>query len=260
MLYLIVAGIFVLPLWSMFATAFSRGAPQLGQIFLRPHGLSLTNFTTAWRFGLGRGLLNSVVVEAIGLVLQVAVSALAAYALARKRFRGAHVVLLAILATMMMPEEIIAIPLYLVLGKLSLLDTFGGLALPLVGWALPIYVLTGFMKQIPVELEDAARVDGAGDLRIFLQVIVPLSLPSLGTCAVFGFLMIWDQYLLPLLVAQSPQMNTLTLVVTSLQASQEQGEGVRLAAAAVLMVPSILVYLGLQRLFERGLLSGSLKG
>ena len=105
-----------------------------------------------------------------------------------------------------------------------------------------------------------ARVDGAGDLRIFLQVILPLSLPALGTCAVFGFLMIWDQYLLPLLVAQSPHMNTLTLVVTSLQASQEQGEGVRLAAAVVLMIPSILIYLGLQRLFERGLLSGSLKG
>jgi multiple sugar transport system permease protein len=259
-LFLIVLGIFVVPLWSMVATAVSGGAPRLGQVYLWPHGLSGVNFSTAWRFGMGRGLLNSVVVELIGLTLQITVSAFAAYALARKRFRGASLVLLAILATMMMPEEIIAIPLYLVLGKISLLDNFGGLALPLVGWALPIYVLTGFMKRIPVELEEAARVDGAGDLRLFLQLIVPLSLPALGTCAVFGFLMIWDQYLLPLLVAQSPKMNTLTLVVTSLQASQEQGEGVRLAAAVVLMVPSVLVYLGLQRLFERGLLSGSLKG
>ncbi|TML33249.1 MAG: carbohydrate ABC transporter permease, partial [Actinobacteria bacterium] len=141
-----------------------------------------------------------------------------------------------------------------------LLDTYPGLILPIVGWALPIYVLTGFMRQIPLELEEAARVDGAGDLRIFLRVILPLSLPALGTCAVFGFLMIWDQYLLPLLIVHSPDMNTLTLVVTSLAASQEQGEGVRLAAAVVLMVPSILIYLGLQRLFERGLLSGSLKG
>jgi multiple sugar transport system permease protein len=259
-LFLVVAVIFVVPLWSMVATAFSGGTPRLGQVFLWPHGVSLTNLTTAWHFGLGRGLLNSVVVELIALTLQIAVSAFAAYALARKRFRGASIVMLAILATMMMPEEIIAIPLYLVLGKIGLIDTFGGLALPLVGWALPIYVLTGFMKRIPVELEDAARVDGAGDLRIFLQVILPLSLPALGTCAVFGFLMIWDQYLLPLLVAQSPRMSTLTLIVTSLQASQEQGEGVRLAAAVVLMIPSILVYLGLQRLFERGLLSGSLKG
>jgi multiple sugar transport system permease protein len=259
-LYVIVAAIFIVPLWSMVATAFSGGAPKLGEVFLWPHGLSTFNLREAWRFGLGQGLLNSLIVEAFGLVLQVTVSAFAAYALARKRFRGATVVLLLILTTMMMPEEVIAIPLYLVLGKVNLLNSYPGLILPIVGWALPIYVLTGFMRRIPLELEEAARVDGAGDLRIFFRIIIPLSLPALGTCAVFGFLMIWDQYLLPLLIVQSPKMSTLTLIVTSLQASQEQGEGVRLAAAVVLMVPSVLVYLGLQRLFERGLLSGSLKG
>jgi multiple sugar transport system permease protein len=259
-LYLIVIGIFVVPLWSLLVTAFSGGDPKLGQMLLVPHGVSAKNFTTAWHFGLGRGLLNSMIVEAVGLTLQIGVSAFAAYGLARRRFRGAGLVMLLILATMMMPEEVIAIPLYLVVGRIGLLDSYGGLILPIVGWALPIYVLTGFMRRIPLELEEAARVDGAGDLRIFFQLILPLSLPALGTCAVFGFLMIWDQYLLPLLIVQTPKMNTLTLLVTSLQASQEQGEGVRLAAAVVLMVPSVLIYLGLQRLFERGLLGGALKG
>jgi multiple sugar transport system permease protein len=259
-LYALVLGIFLVPLWSMAATAFSADAPKLGEVMLWPRGVSPGNLTTAWHFGLGQGLLNSLIIEAVGLTLQITVSAFAAYALARKRFRGASLVLLAILATMMMPEEVIGIPLYLVLGRMRLLDTYPGLILPIVGWALPVYVLTGFMKRIPVELEEAARIDGAGDLRIFLRLIVPLSLPALGTCAVFGFMMIWDQYLLPLLIVQSPRMSTLTLIVTQLQASQEQGEGVRLAAALVLMVPSILVYLGLQRLFERGLLSGSVKG
>ena len=259
-LYAIVVGIFIAPMWSVVATAFSAGAPKLGEMLLWPRGISAGNFTTAWRFGMGTGLLNSLIVVVFGLTLQISVSAFAAYALARKRFRGAGLVLLAVLATMMMPEEVIGIPLYLVMGKMNLLDTYPGLILPIVGWALPIYVLTGFMKRIPLELEEAARVDGAGDLRIFFGLIVPLSLPALGTCAVFGFLMIWDQYLLPLLIVQSPSKTTLTLVVTNLQASQEQGEGVRLAAALVLMVPSVLIYLGLQRLFERGLLSGSLKG
>jgi multiple sugar transport system permease protein len=259
-LYAVVLGVFLVPMWSMAATAFSADPPRLGEVMLWPRGVSAGNLGTAWHFGLGRGLFNSLVVEALGLTLQIAVSAFAAYALARKRFRGASIVLLAILATMMMPEEVIGIPLYLVLGRIHLLDTYPGLILPIVGWALPVYVLTGFMKRIPVELEEAARIDGAGDLRIFFRLIVPLSLPALGTCAVFGFMMIWDQYLLPLLIVQSPRMSTLTLVVTQLQASQEQGEGVRLAAALVLMVPSILIYLGLQRLFERGLLSGSVKG
>jgi multiple sugar transport system permease protein len=259
-LFAIVVGIFVVPLWSLFATAFSSADPKSGEVMLWPHGLSTHNLATAWRLGMGRGLLNSLIVVAVGLTLQIGVSALAAYALARKRFRGAGIVMLAILATMMMPEEVIGIPLYLVVGRIHLLDSYPGLILPIVGWALPIYVLTGFMKRIPLELEEAARVDGAGDLRIFVSLVIPLSLPALGTCAVFGFLMIWDQYLLPLLIVHSPGMSTLTLVVTSLNASQEQGEGVRLAAAVVLMVPSILIYLGLQRMFERGLLSGSLKG
>jgi multiple sugar transport system permease protein len=262
-----VLAVFLLPLWSMVATALSSATSKLGSMDLIPNGLTTANLSSAWHFGIGRGLANSLIMEGVGLTLQLTVSALAAYALARKKFRGAALVMVAIMATMTMPEEVIAIPLYLIIGKIpnpvtggTLLDSYGGLILPLVGWALPIYILTGFMKRIPLELEEAARVDGAGDLRIFFQVVVPLSLPALGTCAVFGFLMIWDQYLLPLLIVHSPGMNTLTLVVTGLAASQEQGEGVRLAAAVVLMIPSILIYLGLQRLFERGLLSGSLKG
>ncbi|WP_329364843.1 carbohydrate ABC transporter permease [Streptomyces sp. NBC_00669] len=266
-LYAAVLFVFVMPLWTMVATVFSGTTLKTGQMALFPGHFTLANIRTAFRFGVGRGLLNSVIVTGVGLFLQVTVSAFAAYALARKKFRGQAVVLLAILATMMMPEEVIAIPLYLVLGKVpdplggsDLLDSYSGLILPVVGWALPIYVLTGFMKTIPAELEEAARVDGARDLRIFFQIILPLCRPALGTCAVFGFLMIWDQYLLPLLVASTPHMYTMTLVVTSLSSSQEQGEGVRMAASLMLMIPSVLVYLGLQRLFERGMLNGSLKG
>ena len=265
--YAVALAVFLVPLWSMLATALSYAQSELGRTFLWPQGLTGNNFSTAWSYGVGRGLLNSAIMEAFGLSLQLAVSSLAAYALARKRFRGAAAVMMVIMATMMMPDEVIAIPLYLVIGKIpepfthgTLLDSYGGLILPLVGWALPIYILTGFMKRVPRELEEAARVDGASDLRIFLRIVLPLCKPALGTCAVFGFLMIWDQYLLPLLVVQTPSMNPLTVVVTSLQSSDELPDGVRLAAATILMIPSVLFYLCLQRLFERGLFSGSVKG
>jgi multiple sugar transport system permease protein len=265
--YAAVLLVFLLPLWSMVATALSGAQTKLGSMDLVPHGLTTANLSQAWDFGIGRGLANSAIMVAVGLPLQLAVSSLAAYALARKRFRGAALVTVVIMATMMMPDEVIAIPLYLVIGKIpnpvtggTLLDSYGGLILPLVGWALPIYILTGFMKRIPLELEEAARVDGAGDLRIFARIILPLCKPALGACAVFGFLMIWDQYLLPLLVIQTPSMDPLTVVVTSLQSSQELGDAVKLAAATILMVPSILFYLSLQRSFERGVLSGSIKG
>ena len=267
LLYALVVFVFVMPLWTLIATAFDGVQVQLGQVALWPSRPTVGNLTQAWGFGVGRGLLNSVIVVVVALTLQVTVSTFAAYALARKRFRGAGIVMVLIMATLMMPEEIIAIPTYLVLGKIAnpfsaggtLINSYGGLILPLVGWALPIYVLTAFMKTIPVELEEAARIDGAGDLAIFFRIILPLCWPALGTCAVFGFLMIWDQYLLPLLVAQSPDLYTLNLVVTGLQSSQDLSEGIRMAAALVLMVPSIAVYLLLQRFFTRGLLAGALK-
>jgi multiple sugar transport system permease protein len=266
-LIVLVLFVFMMPLWSLAATAFDAVQTQLGQISLWPSRPTFGNITQAWHYGVGRALLNSVIVVGFGLSLQLTLSTLAAFALARKNFAGAGVMMMLILATLMMPEEIIAIPTYLVLGKIhvpftsgTLINSYGGLILPLVGWALPIYLMTGFMKTIPRELEEAARVDGAGDLGVFFRVILPLCRPALGTCAIFGFLMIWDQYLLPLLVAQSPSLYTLTLVVTSLQNSQQLSDGVRFAAALILLVPSVLVYLGLQRFFTRGLLTGSLKG
>lgn len=267
LLLLLVIFAFVVPIWAMISTAFSGGLVRQGTMTVWIREFTLNNFVLAWEHGVARGLFNSAVVVVVGLTLQVLVSAFAAYALARKKFRGMAFVTVLILTTMMMPEEVIAIPLYLVLGAIpaptasgSLLNSFGGLILPLVGWAMPIYILSGFMKEIPRELEEAAEIDGAGDLRIFFQLILPLCKPALGTTAVFGFLMIWDQYLLPVLVARTENMYTLTMIVTGLQTSEGMPEGVRLAAAVILMVPAVIVYLILQRSFERGMLSGSVKG
>ncbi|MDR0958900.1 MAG: carbohydrate ABC transporter permease [Propionibacteriaceae bacterium] len=266
-LCLLVLFVFLLPIWSMIATVFSGAQMRQGQMSLSIRDFTVDNIVQAWQYGVARGFFNSMVVVVIGLALQMTVSTLAAYALARKRFRGAAIVTVLILATMMMPAEVISLPLYLVLGQIpaptesgSLLNSFGGLILPIVGWAMPIYIMTGFMKEIPKELEESAQIDGAGDLRVFFQVVLPLCRPALGTCAIFGFLMIWDQYLLPMLVARTPDMYTLTMIVTSLQSSDGLGTPVRLAAALMLMVPGVVVYLLLQRFFERGLLSGSVKG
>lgn len=259
-LFLVVIGIFVVPLWSMLATAFSGGAPRLGQVFLWPHGLSAGNLATAWRFGLGRGLVNSIVVEVIGLTLQVTVSAFAAYALARKRFRGAGLVMLAILATMMMPEEIIAIPLYLVLGKINLLDNYGGLALPLVGWALPVYVLTGFMKRIPVELEEAARVDGAGSLRIFLQIVLPLSRSILAAVAIFVFIHAWNNFLWPFIITSDPGLMTLPVGLVQVQSAFGIRYAQVMASALLAGLPLIVVFMLFQRQIIRGVATTGLGG
>lgn len=171
-------------------------------IHLFPQKLSLESFRVAFDSGVLGYLRNSLVIAGGGLVLQVGVAILTSYALARHRFRGQSFVLLLFLLTMMLPEEVIAIPLSQVIGDvggtgLDLRGTPFGVILPVAVWGFSILVMTEFMKDIPLEIEEAARLDGCGELRMLWTVILPLCKPVLGVVTIFGFMMIWDQYLLP---------------------------------------------------------------
>lgn len=265
-LFAVLLYVFVTPLWAIVATALSGVAVSPGNLVAIPEEATLSNIVQTWGSPrIARYFFNSLVMAGIGVPLQTAVSALAAYALARKRFRGGAVVLLLILCTMMMPEEVIAIPLYLVLSDvppfgISLLNSYAGLILPVLGWAFSIFVLMKFMQEVPVEMEEAARVDGAGDWMIFFRIVLPTVKPALGTVTVFGFLMIWDQYLLPLIVAQDTEMFTLQIALLNLRQDDMIPLAIVMSAALLALLPSIIVYLALQRYFEAGITSGSVKG
>lgn len=265
-LYTVLILVFVTPLWSIVAAAVSGQTPRQGELVLVPPELTLSNIVETWTSGrIARYFLNSLVMAGIGLPLQVTVSAFAAYALARKKFRGAAVVSLLVLSTMMMPEEVIAIPLYLVLSDVppfgvSLLNSYAGLILPVAGWAFSIFVMAKFMREVPIEMEEAARIDGAGDLTIFWHIMLPTVRPALGTVAVFGFLMIWDQYLLPLIVASDTSMFTLQIALLNLRQDDMIPLGIVMSAALLALLPSVIVYLALQRYFESGITAGAVKG
>lgn len=264
--YALTLCVFVGPFWGMAMTALSGVSVRPGTLLLLPERATFSHFVYAWRdVGVWRFFLNSCIVVTAGLLLQMTVSTLAAYALARKKFTGAALVGLFILSTMMLPEEVIAIPLYLVLGKLpllhvSLINSYLGLIFPVAGWAFSIFVLTEFMRTVPVELEEAARIDGAGEWQIFWHVVLPLTKPALGTVAIFGFIMIWDQYLLPLIVLNREQLYTLPVALAALRLDETIVPNVFIAITLMAMLPSILLYLSLQRSFNRGLLSGAVKG
>jgi multiple sugar transport system permease protein len=263
-LYAVVVFVFAGPLVALLVSSFSPVTDPT-RLTLIPRHLTLANFTTAFHMGVLRYLLNSLIVVGGALLLQILVSISAAYALARKRFPGLRLVLLLILATMMLPEEILAIPLSLVLADvpvvhINLIGTLAGMIVPLGAWAFSILVMTEFMRDVPLELEEAARLDGAGDLRIFWSVVLPLCRPALGVIGIFGFTMIWDQYMLPLLVAQDASQFTLALSLRSLRADEQVGTGVLIASALLALLPSVIAFLALQRQFMRGLTSGAIKG
>ncbi|MEU8355183.1 carbohydrate ABC transporter permease [Nonomuraea sp. NPDC048882] len=256
--------VFTGPLVGLLISAFNKTLDPTS-FSLWPDEFTLENFIKAQEKNVYLYLLNSFIVVGFGLLLQVLVSVFAAYSLARKKFRGMTFVMLLMLATMMLPEEIIAIPLSLVLADMPLLHvnligTYAGMILPVGAWGFSILVMTEFMKEVPVELEEAARIDGAGELRIFATIILPLCRPALGVIGVFGFTMIWDQYLLPLIVAPQSDMWTLPIALRSLRSDEEVGIGVLLAASLLALLPSIIAFLAFQRQFMRGLTSGAVKG
>ncbi|MBE1591277.1 carbohydrate ABC transporter permease [Nonomuraea angiospora] len=256
--------VFTGPLVGLLVSAFSKTLDPTS-FSLWPDDFTLENFVQAKEKNVYLYLLNSFIVVGFGLLLQMLVSVFAAYSLARKKFRGMTFVLLLMLTTMMLPEEIIAIPLSLVLADMPLLHvnligTYAGMILPVGAWGFSILVMTEFMKEVPVELEEAARIDGAGEMRIFATIILPLCRPALGVIGVFGFTMIWDQYLLPLIVAPESSMWTLPIALRSLRSDEEVGIGVLLAASLLALLPSIIAFLAFQRQFMRGLTSGAIKG
>jgi multiple sugar transport system permease protein len=271
-LYTVMILVFAGPLIGLLMGAFSRVVDPTKFSLFPEGGLTLANFTRAGDRGVYDYLLNSFIVVGFGLLLQMLVSVFAAYSLARRRMHGTAIIMLLILATMMLPEEVIAIPLSVVLSdvppfgmispglRVNLIGSYAGMILPVGAWGFSILVMTEFMRDVPIELEEAAEIDGAGDLRKFFLVVLPLCRPALGVIGVFGFTMIWDQYLLPLIVATDNTHWTLPIALRSLRGDEEVGIGVLLAGAILAMLPSVIAFLAFQRQFVRGLTSGAIKG
>ncbi|MFF3967427.1 carbohydrate ABC transporter permease [Streptomyces griseorubiginosus] len=264
LLCLIALAVFAAPFLTIFSGAFTTH-PSGSSLSFLPHDTTLSNFKVAAAQGMWDYLGNSLVIAGGGLLLQLVVCTLAAYALARHRFRGQALIMMLFMMTLMLPEEVIAIPLSLVLGDvpvlhLDLKGTVWGVILPLGAWGFSVMMLTEFMRDIPDEIEEAARLDGVGELRMLGQIVLPLCRPALGVAGVLGFIMIWDQYLLPLIAAKDPTDYTVTVALATLRTDPVVGSGVVLAGAVIALIPSLIVYLLLQRSLVTGIAAGATKG
>jgi multiple sugar transport system permease protein len=256
--------VFAAPFITILSGAFDADARSTS-LSLFPGDATLQNFRAAERRDIWGYFANSLVIAGGGLLVQMVTSVLAAYALARRRFRGQALVMSLFLLTMMLPEEVIAVPLSLVIGDLpvlhvSLRGTLFGVILPVGIWGFSILVMTEFMKEIPTEIEEAARLDGVGEFRLLWQIVLPLCRPALGVIGIFGFLMVWDQYLLPLIVANDPGDYTLTVALSVMRTDPVVGPGALLAGALIALVPSLVVYFCLQSSMIRGIAAGATKG
>ena len=210
--------------------------------------------------GFGRYMLNSILVSTAAVAANLLFSSMAGYALAKLRFRGRGVVFPLVIVSMMVPYVALIVPQFVIVVQMGLVNTLVAVALPVLVLPLCVFIMRQFSHSIPFELLEAARIDGASEPRIFFGVVLPLSGPALATVGILSFLASWNNFLWPLVVAQSQETYTapIGLSVAS-QASNTVAFGILLAGAVVVLLPILVLFLFLQRYFIQGVATAGLK-
>lgn len=227
---------------------------------LFPTSITLHGYESVWQqLPFLRLLLNTVVFAGGTTLLTLVFDSLSAYALARLRFRGRTVCFVLVLVTLMVPFQVTLIPVFIELFHLGWLDTYQGLIVPRATSAFGIFLLRQSMISIPTELDEAARIDGAGHLRIYWSVILPLVKPALATVAVLNFMNLWNDLLWPLVVTSSPDMQTLPAGLTLFGGAHVTDHAVLLAGATISLLPIAIAFFLAQRYFVAGVATTGIK-
>lgn len=228
---------------------------------LVPSSLQFKNYTDVLRTTpFSRWFLNTLLVTLASVAGNLIFCSLAGYAFARIRFFGRGLVFVLILATLMIPFQVTVIPTFLIVRQLGMIDTLGALIVPNLVGAFGIFMLRQFFMTLPIELEEAARIDGASRLGVLVKIVLPLSGPALATLAVITFLWTWNDFFWPLITIYSPNNMTLQLGLATFQGAHQTNTNLLMAANVMTVLPMLLVFFVAQRYFIRGIATTGLKG
>jgi multiple sugar transport system permease protein len=225
-----------------------------------PHSLHWHNFVDAWTGSpFGRWMLNSLIVSTTCVASNLVLCSLAGYAFARLRFPGSRIAFIATLATLMVPFQVVMIPTLLIVKSLHLVDTLPALIVPNLVTPFGIYLLRQFFLSLPVELEEAAIIDGAGRLRILRSILLPLMGPPLSTVAVLTFLSVWNDFLWPLVVTSSPDTMTVQLGLATFQSAHFTDWPLLMAGTLMSQLPVLILFVIGQRFFVSSIATTGIK-
>jgi len=265
-LMVILAAFFLFPLIFMVVASFKEDASILRdsdtiKAFIPSPSVGLDNFVSAAeRANVWRVFFNSVIISSSIVGLGLVVNSLFGYALARLRFRWRNVLVAAIVALIIIPFEALAVPLLFITAELGWLDTYHVQIVPFIANPLFVYLFYTFFLNVPVSLEEAARVDGAGPVRTFVSVVAPLARPAYATMAILGFLFSWGQFLWPVMVTRGVEVRPLPLGIGVFQNTPPVQWGDIMAYATLMTLPLLVVFLVFQRHFVQGVASSGVKG
>ncbi|TRO95766.1 carbohydrate ABC transporter permease [Glycocaulis profundi] len=210
--------------------------------------------------GMGRYFLNSLVLAVSATALSLFFNVTAGYAFAKLRFKGRDTIFRLLLAALVIPAQVAMIPLFLMLKEMGLINTYLGVLVPTMANVFGIFLVRQYALSVPTEMLEAARLDGAGEIRIFASIVLPALRPIIVTLGIFAFLASWNDFLWPLIVLIDDDMYTLPVAIAALSREHVQDAELMMAGAVVTVLPVLFLFLGLQRFYLRGLLLGSVKG
>jgi multiple sugar transport system permease protein len=247
-------------IWMLF-TSFKPEA-QIAQYppKLFPETWTLENYENVWsRIPFARLFLNSVILAGGVTIISLFLDSMAAYALARLNFPGRDAIFIIILIALMLPFQVMFIPLFVVVHDLGMLDSYSGLIVPRATNAFGIFLLRQFFMTLPKELDEAARIDGTSEFGIYWKIILPLSGPALATLAIFHFMYNWNDFLWPLLITSSTEMRTLPAGLALFVGQHVVEYGVVMAGAVLTLLPLLVAFLFAQRYFIQGIAMSGIK-
>ena len=234
---------------------------QLGRLSLIPEEITLRNFTTIFtEYEFTTYIANTVFYSIIVMICSLVVNSMAAYALARLKFRGKKIVFVLVISTMMIPFSVTMIPLFVIIRGMGLTDSLWALILPSLAGGFGIFLLRQFYLSIPVELEDAAKIDGLSYFGIYRKIIIPLSKPIMLSLGLFAFLSCWNSYLWPLIVNTDEEYWVISTGIASFSSARNTDWNMILAGAVISMAPTAILFAFFQRYFVEGIKVSGIKG
>lgn len=248
-------------LWMGTASFMSSGEATTFPPHVIPHRPTLDQYRELFvRLNLGRAFFSSTVIALTVTILSVLLASMSGYAFAKLRFRGRDRLFGVMLSALVIPPQVGMLPLFLMMKKLHLVNTYWGAIIPSLVTVFGIFLIRQSMLSIPQELLEAARIDGASELRIFWSVVLPLARPILATLATFMFMTMWNDFMWPLIILSDQSHYTLPVAVANLVGEHQLDVELMMAGSVVTVLPVLLLFVFLQRYYIAGIMAGSVKG
>ncbi len=249
------------PLYVMIVTSLRESGNVLPDIKnLIPKSITFKNYVDVWKSGnFHRYFLNSVIVTFSVTLLNVIFDSMVAYGLSRKDFKGSNIILFIIIGRMMIPAQVLMIPVFILIRKLHMYNTYWALILPFAVQGFGIFLMKQYFDGLPKELDEAAKMDGAGDFTILFKVLLPISTPALAVLIINTFLTTWNAFLYPLILTNTDSMRTLPIGVAYFNTLQGVDYVHLMAGSTITVLPVILIFLAFQKRIISGLTQGAIK-